>query len=85
MDGEYEQYIKFELLQDNCSKIDGYGKGDEIKVTFNVSGREWNGKYFVNLKAWRIDKAATVNENPPAPIKVTPEDNGGGDKDDLPF
>lgn len=84
MDGEYSQFIKFELLQDKTSLIDGYSQNDEIKVSFNLRGREWNDKYFTNLVAWRIEAAATTQENPPQPIKVTPVSNESK-KDDLPF
>ena len=33
-------------------------KGDTATVSFDINGREWNGKYFVNLVAWRIQSGA---------------------------
>lgn len=65
----YPQHISFQLTQDKCSVLDGYNIGEEIKVQFNLRGREWNGpngvKYFNTLEAWRIEKkgAAAVSEN----------------------
>ena len=46
---DYPQTIAFDFLQDRCSIPDDYKVDDEVRVYFNVSGREWKGKYFVNL------------------------------------
>jgi single-strand DNA-binding protein len=55
-DGTYPQYVKFQLTQDKCSAIDAHNEGDKIKVAFDLRGREWQGKFFTNLNAWRVDK-----------------------------
>jgi hypothetical protein len=52
---QYPQDIKLELIKDRCDLIDAYKKGDNVKVQFNLRGNEYNGKYFVNLQAWRIE------------------------------
>ncbi len=60
-DGSFTQHVKFQLTQDKCSVIDQYKIGDEVKVTFNLSGKPFtkNGTtmYFTNLQAWRIENA----------------------------
>jgi len=60
----YPQHVSFQITQDKCSMLDQYNDGDEIKVQFNLRGREWNGpqgiKYFNTLEAWRIE---TINSN----------------------
>ncbi|MFN0014936.1 MAG: DUF3127 domain-containing protein [Saprospiraceae bacterium] len=56
-DGNYPQLIKFQAVQERCGILDNYNEGDQIKVSFDLRGREWNGKYLTNLNAWRIDKA----------------------------
>ncbi|MFM2101150.1 MAG: hypothetical protein RIR05_136 [Bacteroidota bacterium] len=92
--GNYPQHVSFQLTQDKCTVLDGYHEGDEIKVHFNLRGREWNGpqgiKYFNTLEAWRIEKinsagpssAASSNtgSSQSAPVSGTPED-----ADDFPF
>ena len=88
-DGNYEQFINFQLTQDKCEIIDGYEIGNDIKVHFNLRGREWQGKYFTNLQAWRVegDKSATVMDAPEDPFPsmddapLQEEDSN----DDLPF
>jgi len=54
-DGKYPQSIKFEITKDKCSVLDRYDVGDIACVSYNIQGSEYNGKFFVNLQAWRID------------------------------
>lgn len=60
-DGSYTQYPKFQLTQDKCSLLNQFKQGDEVKVTFNLTGKPFvkNGEtlYFTNLQAWRIEGA----------------------------
>lgn len=92
-DGTYPQFVKFQLVQDRCSAIDPYNEGDNIKVSFDLRGREWNGKYFTNLNAWRIEKVESEGGNnfPPEepPFGNFPEagddDLMNSKVDDLPF
>ena len=67
MDGSYQQLIKFQLIKDACALLDKFNEQDEIKVEFNLRGREWNGKYLTNLNCWRMDKANGGDAKPVAP------------------
>jgi single-strand DNA-binding protein len=64
-DGSYTQYVKFQLTQDKCNLLDSYKNGDEVKVTFNLTGKPFtkNGQtmYFTNLQAWRMEPASAAN------------------------
>lgn len=88
--GQYAQLIKFQLVQDRCDLIDEYSIGDMLDVHFDLRGREWQGKYFTNLNAWRIEmnKAATpapANTVQSAPAPMQPEPGKVSQADDLPF
>lgn len=61
--GNYPQFIKFQLTQDRCGLIDSYEPGHMIKVYFDLRGREWNEKYFTNLNAWRVTEATTSQDS----------------------
>lgn len=65
-DGNYPQYIKFQLTQDRCALLDSYKEGEPVKVHFDLRGREWQGKYFTNLNAWRLEKPSAASAPPPA-------------------
>ncbi len=76
-DGNYPQFIKYQLTQDRCALLDSYNEGDQVKVHFDLRGREWQGKYFTNLNAWRLEKATAEAEAPVAAEK-------GGEAFDFP-
>lgn len=52
---KFPQDIQFECLKDKIELVDSLQKGDKVTVSFDINGREWNGKYYVNLVAWKID------------------------------
>ena len=66
----YPNHVSLELTKDKCALMDSYSIGDEIKVTFNLSGRLWAGngqgeKCFTSLQCWRIESVgANVAEDP---------------------
>ena len=90
-DGAYTQFIKFQLTQDKCNVLDQYKLGDDVKVTFNLSGKPFtkNGTtmYFTNLQAWRLEPAG--NAGAPAgnaPMQQDAPSFYSSDADnDLPF
>ena len=62
---KYPQLISFQLAQNNCDLLDPFQNGEELRVHFNVRGREWQSpageiKYFNTLEVWKIERA---NEN----------------------
>lgn len=93
-DGNYPQLVKFQLVQDRCALLDPFQENEKIKVHFDLRGREWNGKYFTNLNAWRLEKvemaAASTSSAPPEASddsfpSAGDEPQTGGFDDDLPF
>ena len=63
--GEYPQYVKFQIVQDRCELLDNVQEGTDIKVYFDLRGREWNDKYFTNLNAWKVEYSAATNDGTP--------------------
>lgn len=53
-DEQYPQYIKFQLMNDKTSQVDPFSEGQNIEVSFNLRGRESDGKFFTNLQAWKV-------------------------------
>lgn len=94
LDGEsrYPQYVMFQFTGDRCEMLDGYAKGDEVKVEFSLRGREWTSpkgevRYFNSLETWSIDR---VGDAPPAGANddagmFTDEPPPPTDDDDIPF
>lgn len=57
-EGKYPQDINVEFVQDKVSLLDTVQVGQEITVTFDIRGREYNGRYFNNLVGWKIQNGA---------------------------
>ena len=72
---EYPQLIKMQFVQDRCDTLDQFNEGQAVKVQFELRGREWEGKYFTTVNAWKIDHSGQVVDQQP---KTT-------DTDGLPF
>ena len=86
-DGRYPQDINLEFVQDKVSLLDNLQPGQEVTVTFDIRGREYNGRYYNNLQGWKItspaDDAGFAQDGPPA---RDPADPGAGfGDDDIPF
>lgn len=98
-DGNYPQLVKFQAVQDRCNILDNFREGEKIKVSFDLRGREWQGKYFTSLNAWRIERAdgsgstATADAFPDdpfpnyteAPQPPASSQGQNANFDDLPF
>ena len=84
IDDTYPQTIKFQLTQHRCELIEQFACGETLAITFDLSGREWNGRVFVNLNVLDINaidaKAPAVN-NPPIITSTFDVD----ELDDIPF
>jgi len=58
----YPQSVSFQATKDKCDALNNFKVGDEIKVNFNLKGREWQDsntlqtKFFNTLEAWKIEK-----------------------------
>jgi hypothetical protein len=73
-DAKYPQEVIFQTVNDRMDVIAPYGVGQEVTVSFNVRGREYNGKYYNTLDAYKVQGEVTSPVNEPMPMD-----------DDLPF
>jgi len=90
-DGQYPNDIPIDFLKDKSDVLDNFGIGQEVNVSVNIRGSEYNGKNYVSLNGWKIealDSPSTaptfepVNEQNFQPI---PNMNNEEEHDDLPF
>ena len=60
-EAKYNPDVYFEVLSDKAKgDISNINVGDMVEVEFNLSSREYNGKYFHNVNAWKITKQEVV-------------------------
>jgi len=86
IEGKYPELIEFQLVNNNTLIIDPFKVGDEIEVYFNLKGREYNGRVYNSLQAWKIEGESKSSNNETAPAEITPETTNQNKEDgDLPF
>lgn len=81
---QYNPEICFQLFgDDKIELLNHHNEGDQIEVSFNLSSKEYNGRYFHNIDAWRIENISgtATSQNQDSPEFNTPST----EEDDLPF
>lgn len=63
---KYPQDLKFEVVKDKCSLLDNFEIDQEVNVSFDIRGNEYNGKYYVNLACWKLQAAGGASPAPRA-------------------
>ncbi|MEC8759144.1 MAG: DUF3127 domain-containing protein [Bacteroidota bacterium] len=53
---QYPSDVKFSALKEKSDQLNGITEGDRVNVKFDIKGREYNDRYYVDLNAWRIEK-----------------------------
>ena len=43
--------------EDKVKDLEKYQVGDKVKVSFNLSSREYNGRWYTDVRVWRIEPA----------------------------
>ncbi|MBR4216044.1 MAG: DUF3127 domain-containing protein [Bacteroidales bacterium] len=92
--GQYPQSAVFNVYGDRV-QLDQYQIGENIKVSFDIRGREYQGKWYNTLNAWKIERIGANNAQPtgqqpatqPAgqPAGPVEEPQASAQGDDLPF
>jgi hypothetical protein len=69
---DYPKDICFSTFGEKVSMASKLSVGQEVEVSYNLSSREYNGKYYHNIDAWKVSSlsgAATAapssNDNLP--------------------
>lgn len=91
--GTFTNYVPVEFVKEACDAVDDLGVGDEIEVTYRLSGRRWQrdesseAKYFLSaegLSFRRLSGGGRDNAGPSADIDPNDALAEAGD-DDVPF
>ena len=68
---QYPKHIAFDLINKEVEKYSTLRVGDYISAHVNIESREYLGRYYTNIKAWRIDVIETTTTAEP---ELQPED-----------
>ena len=94
---QYPKKMLFSIFGEDKIRQAAINAGDEVVVSFDINAREYNGRWYNDIRAWRVSHdvnggAAPVETQPyasaapaqavaPAPDPFAPSN----EKDDLPF
>jgi len=88
---QYPKKVCIVCWGDKIAMLNGLNEGDRLTVAVNIESREFNGRWYTDVKAWKIDRVAGED---PAPGELPDEngevlppmtDNQDDISDDLPF
>jgi len=91
---QYPKKVCFSAWGDKVSQLKSFKTDDTVKVSFNIESREFNGRWYTDLRVWKIEtgfqeKTQGVDRfiDPGLPTDLQPltADDVNGEKDDLPF
>lgn len=91
---QYPRRMCFDVFGDDKIKQFNIQVGEELNVSFDIDAREWQGRWFNSIRAWKVERVATPQmgapepapEAPFPPASAAPADFAATDeKDDLPF
>lgn len=81
---QYPRQVCFTMFgEDKINILQGLTTGDEIKVSFDLDSREFNGRWYTNVNAWKVEKQGGTNT--PPDFTPTNAPSATDDNDDLPF
>jgi hypothetical protein len=64
-------------------------QGEDVTFSIDIESREFNGRWYTDVKAWKVSRGETASTPEPTPPPGDPVDfqvnDQGEDDDDLPF
>lgn len=82
-----DQYPKKICISNWNDKIDlgSLKEGETVTISVNIESREYNGRWYTDIKAWKMESGARSTEQGAGLPEPPPESYDDGSGDDLPF
>lgn len=75
LDSKYPKKVCIALWGDNVDLLTPMQFGDVLNVSFDIESREYNGRWYTDVRAWRITKETASPAGTPAPAGDNPQNN----------
>ena len=84
---KFPKKIMISVMGDKVAELKKFKAGDQIKASLNLESREWNGRWFTDVRAWKIEGDAQQASSQGQDFYPDPEPGNTADSpsDDLPF
>lgn len=89
--GQYKKKAVFSVLGEDKWKQMNVVQDADVQVSFDIDAREWNGRWFGELMAWRVQningqQQASASASPsPAPQQQVQQYDAHTNDESLPF
>ena len=92
--GRFANYVPIEFIRDSCSTVDEMNLGDEVEISYQLSGRKWQKdpssevKYFLSAQAvsFKVLRGAGQASQPDASAQSANDAfSESYDENDIPF
>ncbi|MDT8368187.1 MAG: DUF3127 domain-containing protein [Longimicrobiales bacterium] len=86
-EGQYPKQVCITQWGDNIDTF-GVQEGEALTASIDIASREYNGRWYTDVKAWRVERPQAGGEAPPAPPADEPWPTSSppqGSDDGLPF
>jgi len=93
-DEQYPKKICANLWGDKIDMLSSINIGDNVMLSFNLESREFNGRWYTDVKAWKLEKQSVNQSTPQSSPNTIPESSDSDDflsvsaeddGNDLPF
>lgn len=92
-EGQYPKNVCIGAWADKVDELNKYNLQDKVKLSLNAESREYNGRWYTDLRFWKIELAgAAPTANPPktentsiAAPNIEDFSDSDSSSDDLPF
>ena len=92
---QYPRKVHFQIFGEDKINQAAIQPGEEVTVHFDIDSREYNGRWYTNISAWRVDRpmaaqpaqeyGAPADQAPNFASQAMPTMAASSPNDDLPF
>ncbi|MDO9511479.1 MAG: DUF3127 domain-containing protein [Bacteroidales bacterium] len=91
-DEKYPKKVCLVAWNERSEALNNFSEGDSLKIEIGIESREYNERWYTDVRALNLEKTSGVNQMPPPPLPNdtsasynNPPDFPTSNIDDLPF
>lgn len=62
---QYPKMVCFQVFGEDRINSFALQLGEVVKVSFDISAHEYQGRFFNSINAWKVEKVMPIAQNPP--------------------
>ncbi|MDR0691886.1 MAG: DUF3127 domain-containing protein [Prevotellaceae bacterium] len=69
---QYPRMVCMTAWGGQMNELSAVAEGDVLKISFDIESREFNERWYTNVKAWRIEKQQAGTATAASPVQTVP-------------